>query len=652
MEKDIFIGLLGFPTDLFIKSKHPDNIFCQLCLNTSLTYIRPGEIYILEKLCALSNSYAAYSKYSKSYDNCSVRAPGVYFQSLLDGLSEIMLEYRLKVVECELDYTTNTYPLSYLIHGLEKYIRLFPVLDSLLLELTVSPRSHGCILLDFIGKSLCLADISARSSLLKIFNKLQAVLFRQISIWCIYGILYDFYFEFFIHECKQTNSPEYSDKDRDSFGIHSNIFSDVNNYSNHFEIQKALLPNCINNSLAEKILFVGEAVCHFSSSVNQHSNTLLNIENLSEKSLGLLTEYEPHFNQNLLKILNDTYFWEQSLERELEILKNKVNCGVMSLIYKQGNILSQMKLLKDFFLQGRGEIFLSFVQHIIDKESKELKIPEKEISEIFHHTLIAFQFDLLLQENAIFFFFTAEIPNLPNRKLEDCFKTLRSYYCDVDTFHLFNLSCSIKWPLQVLLNSSVVSQYELIFGFLIKIRRAHVCLLEVWTNYRRSSPFLHSSCNSEYVGNVWEIHSQMRFILDSLQYYVFSDVIQVQYKIFCKKVKDSQSFEQIILIHEEFISVLIDRLFISSLDIFTSILKLLEFVERFHIILKNTSNRIAPFDMNALKPQFNFNCLNFYKKFDEHGNNPNPSLPILLLRMDYNQYYTNILNTHQSQNKV
>ena len=646
MQHDIFLGLIAIQSDLFIMKTTASDPFSQFSLNPSLCYLHPGEIYILNKLCTLVNSYAAYDLFS-SCESIFLRAPGLYVQALIQGLLEIMSQYRQTVLKLEMDYRISiSYPLSHIFHGLDEYFYLFPALDNLLLEVFKSKRSHGCILMDIVERRIDLGDIRIRSAMHIIFGKMQAVLLKQISIWCIHGIISDLHEEFFI----RSSRPDVllDDSSISATGELCTYESSIDNIDlsgNKFEIQKALLPSCITQRLAEKILFVGEAVFHFSFSLNEHSRTLIEKNELFEFKLnGLLSDCEKEFNNNLIQILEQGYFWQQRLERQLDILKGRVNNKVLSLIYNTGDIFSQLKLLKDFFLLGRGELFMTFLDLIIEKECQNHKLKVKDINDIFFQLLVSFQIDSSTVKHPIQFRFTNELPNFSKHKFVECFSTLIKTRTEKDILGECVLSCFIDWPLQVLINSRVISHYQLIFKYLIKIRKAHVCLLEVWKNYRnifdRMPP-------SRQVGSPWhmfEINYQMRFLLDSLQYYVFSDVIEVQYNIFLKKIKHLQDFEQLILMHENFLLVLIEKLFITSERIFPAILQILEFVERLHKIFKEDSRMVA-FQFSCLKTQFNIICLNFYKKFRLNESNPNPNLAIFLMRMDYNQFYTNQLRS-------
>ena len=647
MQHDIFLGLFGIKNNLFILNSNVTDPFSLLSLNQSLCYLHPGEVYILEKLCTLANSYAAYDKFTSS-ESFYIRAPGLYMQALVQGLSEIMFEYRLTVLNLEKKYRNSfSFPLSYLYHGLDEYFYLFPALDSLLSEVINSKRSHGCILMDIVERRISIGDIRIRSAIHIIFSKMQSVLFKQISIWCIHGIISDLHEEFFIH----TSKPDGVINDG-SLSIPSEycIYEpSIDNYDicSKFVIQKALLPSCISQSIADKILFVGEAVFHFSFSSNERSKLGVQMDEINNFRLnGLLADCEHELNDNLIQILEQGYFWQQRLERQLDILKSRVNNEVITLIYNRGNFLSQLKILKDFFLLGRGELFMTFLDTVMEKECQNPKLKVKDINDIFSQLLVHFHFDTSNVKYPIQFRFTTEIPNFTNSRFAECFSTLIRAKSEKDILGEFIFSCIIEWPLQALINPGVISHYQLIFHFLIKIRKAHMCLLEVWKNYRKACACdrIPTTIQAGQPWNMLEINYHMRYLLDTLQYYVFSDVIEVQYNIFLSKIKHIQDFEQLILMHDKFLLVLIEKLFISSDWIFPAILQILEFVERLHKISKEDSRMVA-FQFNCLKTQFNIHCLSFYKKFKLNESHLNPNLAIFLMRMDYNQFYTNHLRS-------
>lgn len=645
MHNDIFLGLLGLESDVFIFCENTSNVLSQLKLNPSLPYLHPGEHHILEKLCTLANSYSVYFNFTSS-ENSFLRAPGLYLQAIKHGLLEIMCSYRQAVLDLENEQKkSQLFPLSHLIHGLDEYFSLFPAIDGIILDIFQSKRAHGCILLDIVAKRTNFGDIKLQFAIQQLYDKLRSILFRQISIWCIHGLICDMHKEFFIYS---TISQSVFDDHApsvigESYG--KMCKEDISFSKSQFEVQKALLPTCICQRLADKILFVGEAVFRFSFSINSK----ISVENdllYSFNETGLLSECEQDFNDHLLQMLSQSYFWKQRLEQEIDLLKGKVNNGVISLIYKKGNILSQLRLIKDFFLLGSGELFVLFLDTILEKDTHLNQLREKDISDIFIQLSNSFQFERSNIRYPIQFRISTEFPDLPS-KLIPCYQTLIDIRSESDVLGKCILSCSIDWPLQVLLDSRVISQYQLIFNYLLRIRRAHVCLLEVWKNYRKKCYNSSSTTKGGSLWSMWEINYQMRFFLDSLQYYVFSDVIEVQYNIFLKKIHCLKDFETLSLFHEEFLDIIIDKLFITSDNILKAILHILEFVERLLRLFQEDS-RLVSFQFNLLKTQFNLKCQDFYKKFNFQENDPNPNLSIFLMRMDYNQFYSKLLNSPES----
>ena len=644
MHNDIFLGLLGLESDLFISCENTSVVLSQFKLNPSICCLHPGEHNILEKLCSLANSYSVYYNFTSSENNF-LRAPGLYLQAFKHGLLEIMCRYRQAVLELEKERKrTHLFPLSHLVHALDEYFSLFPAIDGIILDIFQSKRAHGCILLDIVAKRINVGDVKIKFAIQQLYCKLQSILFRQISIWCIHGLICDMHKEFFIY----STIPESAFDDHapsvigESYG---KLCKEGISSKSQFEIQKALLPTCISQKLADTILFVGESVYRFSFSINSK----ISVENdllYSFNETGLLSECEQEFNDHLRQMLSQNYFWKQRLEREMEFLKSKVNNGIVSLIYKKGNILSQLRLIKDFFLLGSGEFFILFLDTILEKDSQLNQLKERDINDIFIQLFNSFQHERSLIRFPIQFRITTDSPNLPF-KLIPCFQTLINIQSESDVLGKCILSCSIDWPLQVLLDSRVISQYQLIFNYLFKIRRAHVCLLEVWKNYRKKSYSSSSSPKGGSLWTMWEIHYQMRVFLDSLQYYVFSDVIEVQYNIFLRKIHNLKDFETLSLMHEEFIDIIIDKLFITSDKILPAILHILELVERL-LRLFQEGSRLVSFQFNLLKTQFNLKCQDFYKKFNFQESHPNPNLSIFLMRMDYNQFYSKLLNSPES----
>lgn len=148
-----------------------------------------------------------------------------------------------------------------------------------------------------------------------------------------------------------------------------NIEKDVKNLPNEmwdYDINTDVLPYYIRPSLANRILTIGQTIIMFGNDPRQKKDlkVLTNEENLiwGEK------EYE-YFEK--LRILQERpTFALVEFERMVDELKQCVTQHLWHVAVEEAHLMSRFKLIKDFYLMGRGDMFLEFIKlatHILEK---------------------------------------------------------------------------------------------------------------------------------------------------------------------------------------------------------------------------------------------------------------------------------------------
>lgn len=65
---------------------------------------------------------------------------------------------------------------------------------------------------------------------------------------------------------------------------------------------------------------------------------------------------------------------------------------------------------------------------------------------------------------------------------------------------------------------------------------------------------------------VWTFRRNLSFTVNSLLYYLQVDVIEAQFCVLLKAVKDANEFEDIIKVHTQFLTDLLTKTFVMELD--------------------------------------------------------------------------------------
>ncbi|XP_073907091.1 gamma-tubulin complex component 4-like [Castor canadensis] len=141
-----------------------------------------------------------------------------------------------------------------------------------------------------------------------------------------------------------------------------------------FSLRVEILPSYIPVRVAEKILFVGESIQMFE---NQNVN-------LTRKG-SILKNQEDTFAAELHRLKQQPLFSLVDFEQVVDGIRSTVAEHLWKLMVEESDLLGQLKIIKDFYLLGRGELFQAF----IDTAQHMLKTPATAGTE--HDVNVAFQ---------------------------------------------------------------------------------------------------------------------------------------------------------------------------------------------------------------------------------------------------------------------
>ncbi|CAJ0947622.1 unnamed protein product [Ranitomeya imitator] len=258
---------------------------------------------------------------------------------------------------------------------------LFPSV-MIVVEQIKSQKIHGCQLLETVYKHSCGGLPPVRSALEKILAVSHGVMYKQLSAWMLHGLLLDQYEEFFVRQGPSSgNSSAQSEDDDDDLGIGGltgkqlrelqdlRLIEEENMLApslKQFSLRVEMLPSYIPVRVAEKILFVGESVQMFE---NQNVNMT--------RTGSILKNQEDIFAAELHRLKQQPLFNLVDFESVLDRIRSTVAEHLWKLMVEESDLIGQLKIIKDFYLLGRGELFQAF----IDIAQHMLKTPPTAVTE-------------------------------------------------------------------------------------------------------------------------------------------------------------------------------------------------------------------------------------------------------------------------------
>ncbi|XP_012144940.2 gamma-tubulin complex component 4 isoform X2 [Megachile rotundata] len=458
--------------------------------------------------------------------------------------------FRDDIVDLENVVLHDSYtPLSLILCRVQKYVCLFSVLNSIIQEIRTQ-KTHGCKLLQCLHQNMHTGIPEVKLALEKMAYCVHVVFYKHLTSWLLYGHLEDMYNEFFIQKVSENQSSLIlvDNKSNCMESMNAKFNADMWNY----DIQIDMLPSYIRPSLATKILTIGQTIIMFGNDPRQKKDfsTVDQIEN------PIWGDKEYEYFLKLQNLQKKSIFNIIEFEHTIDELKQCITELLWRVAVEEAQLVQQLKLVKDFFLIGRGDLFLEFIRltaHLLNKP------PTNHTSRDIN---LAFQIALrkmhLNDENAMDSFnFIVPVPSEENDddEVESTEFTEKEREDPIERrgWGMIILKYKVVWPLHLLFNPSSLNDYNTLFRFLLRVKKTQIDLWNLWSE--------HMYCKNIDIG-VIQLRNNLIFIIDNLQYYLQVDVIESQYTIMEINMKNTRNFEDVQKAHSIFLANVMSQTFL------------------------------------------------------------------------------------------
>lgn len=298
-----------------------------------------------------------------------------------------------------------------------------------------------------------------------------------------------------------------------------------------------MLPNYLSSSWAEKVLFIGQTVLMFTGQSKKiHFNKKSEIWNseVSEKNMDIsLWNGQEHTFSKQIQKLNETDINVANYEKFVDCVKSFLSERLSEISVNQADLIHQLKLIKEFYMLGRGELFLEFIKktnHISKSQISENSV--RDIVKAFESAALSVGVVDELDK------FTLTIPK---QSFDDEDSQEGGYIQQI------TLNYKITWPLQLLFSPLMLERYNTIFRFLLQVKQTQYELDMIWCKQREEYKVNHNKTNISI-----SLRNQLMFFIHNLQYYIQVDVIESQYSILMNSVSLTNDFEDLKRAHDVF----------------------------------------------------------------------------------------------------
>uniref|UniRef100_A0A8C1K9A2 Gamma-tubulin complex component n=1 Tax=Cyprinus carpio TaxID=7962 RepID=A0A8C1K9A2_CYPCA len=675
MIHELLLALSGYPGTIFTWNKRNG-----LQVSQDLPFLHPSETSVLNRLCKMGTDYVRFTEFIEQHTGhvhqqehyssqpSQTGLHGIYLRAFCTGLNSMLQPYRQALLDLEKEFLGDPHlSISHVNYMLEQFQLLFPSV-MVVVETIKSQKIHGCQILETVYKHSCGGLPPVRMALEKILAVCHGVMYKQLAAWMLHGLLLDQSEEFFVKQGPSaggaTAAQEEEEEDLGIGGLSGKQLRELQDLRlieeenmlapslQQFSLRVEMLPSYIPVRVAEKILFVGESVQMFEnhnqspSRAGEQKSILLFITLPSCGWPGsILKHQEDMFAAELHRLKQQPLFSLVDFENLVDGIRSTVAEHLWTLMVEESDLLGQLKIIKDFYLLGRGELYQVF----IDLAQHMLKTPPSAVTE--HDVNVAFQqaaHKVLLDDDNLLPLLHLTV-DYQGKESKEASGNREGTTPPQETspreapptgWAALGLAYKVQWPLHILFTPAVLEKYNVVFRYLLSVRRVQSELQHCWALQMQRK---HLKSNQTDAVK-WRLRNHMAFLVDNLQYYLQVDVLESQFSQLLQQINATRDFESIRLAHDHFLSNLLAQSFILLKPVFHCLNEILELCHSFCSLV---SQNLGPLDergaaqLDILVKGFSRQSFLLFKILSSVRNHQiNSDLAQLLLRLDYNKYYT------------
>uniref|UniRef100_A0A8D0AAF9 Gamma-tubulin complex component n=1 Tax=Sander lucioperca TaxID=283035 RepID=A0A8D0AAF9_SANLU len=609
MIHELLLALSGYPGTIFTWNKRTG-----LQVSQDLPFLHPSESSVLNRLSKLGSDYMRFTEFIEQHtghvhqQEHHTNQPnqtglhGIYLRAFCTGLDSILQPYRQALLDLEQEFLGDPHlTISHVNYKLDQFQLLFPSV-MVVVESIKSQKIHGCQILETVYKHSCGGLPPVRMALEKILAVCHGVMYKQLAAWMLHGLLLDQSEEFFVKQGPSAGgaaaNQEEEEEDLGLGGLSGKQLRELQDLRlieeenmlapslQQFSLRTEMLPSYIPIRVAEKILFVGESVQMFEN--HNHSPS---------RAGSILKHQEDMFAAELHRLKQQPLFSLVDFENLIDRIRSTVAEHLWTLMVEESDLLEQLKVLLD------DDNLLPLLHLTVDYQGKDKEAtgsrdgatPPQDTS-------------------------PREVPPTGWAAL--------------------GLTYKVQWPLHILFTPAILEKYNVVFRYLLSVRRVQSQLQHCWALQMQRKHLKSSQTDAVK----WRLRNHMAFLIDNLQYYLQVDVLESQFSQLLQQINSTRDFESIRLAHDHFLSNLLAQSFILLKPVFHCLNEILELCQTFCSLVSQSVTSLderGTAQLDILVKGFRRQSSLLFKILSSVRNHQiNSDLAQLLLRLDYNKYYT------------
>nr|XP_045612841.1 gamma-tubulin complex component 4-like [Procambarus clarkii] len=568
MLHDLISAVKGIGGDMFVGKED-----FGFEVSNDLGFLHPSEFAIIHQILDIGTHYKKITNFCNIYDIVRVNTDkihrcGLYLSSLATALRKTARTFQTTVVELEYRLLSDPHlPLSELLLTLTPTAPLLAALASLVTQIE-DKNVHGCMILEVLHKHTANSVAHVKHVLMRIEQEVHSVLFDQLTHWLLYGLLLDPHQELFIHTatCHESLGEL---QDMDALSLEG--FDSSSTLNPECKLRLEMLPSHIPISVAERILFIGEAILVFEREARKDYGAA-DTASLSPHSGQVLKSREEEFKGLIEALGQESTFSILQFSQVIETIRHCVSQELWILVMEAG-LVAELGDLKAVFLLGRGELYQTLIPSITPF------LLNSSANANFDGLFQLAGRQVLLEEGMLEKFTLSLKPQPAVTSIQTKAQSDKSW-------RSLKLDYHAKWPLHKLLTPGAQDKYNAIFSFLLDVRRAQYRLQQLWITQMRTK--FHRKSEADRLQ--WTLRHHMSLLVDNIQYYLQVDVLESQHWQLIADIGKIQDYQHLARAHHNFLVSVSAQCFLNNSMVSNSLQQLLKLVHKFCTILESLFN--------------------------------------------------------------
>lgn len=433
----------------------------------------------------------------------------------------------------------------------------------------------------------CQGNSAVKSLMLKILENVSRPLVSMIEMWITEGDISDPFYEFFIHADEMVPDTELWDC--------------------KFHLIPENIPYFFDPLLTNNIFIAGKTLNFLKTCCKKNYRLPSNI---NKPSIFNLSELKVWVNQILLNINNE----------------------VQQVLFEDYKLNEHFHFLYRFMLMGQGDFHHSLMEQMIG-------ILGEKAGKIYKHTLRT------ILENAIrnsnFQYEDEEFLSSFDINLQD------PSQLDIG-WDVFTLDYIVNPPLSTIVSLWCSENYSRLFKFLFSVKRAEFLLNQY--QFNRLLMKFDNERLERVVHELKMLRAALRYFVNGFWAYLMIECVHSGWKEFRAKLRKSESLDEIILLHHEFLDQLKEKCLVSEKEVYSTIKKIVFTSVRSQDLLatvirlkQENPDFISISETSQLKKEVSsiskkfISDVNYLLKILETSEKP--QLKTLASRLDFNDFY-------------